>query len=51
MPVTYKLCKICKISFKVFLIKEKVCHYLPGDMGGEGIMKKMTNGDIGGRGV
>ena len=28
------------------LIKEKVCHYLPGDMGG-GIMKTMTNGEIG----
>ena len=32
-------------------MKEKVCHYLPGDMGVKGIMKKMTNGDIGGRGV
>ena len=39
------------------LIKEKFCHYvtksLSGDIGGWvgwGIMKKMTNGDIGGRG-
>ena len=33
------------------LIKEKVCHYLPGDMRGEGVMKKVTKGDIGGRGL
>ena len=33
------------------LIKEKVCHYLPGDMGGEGVMKKVTKSDIGGRGL
>ena len=30
------------------MIKEKVCHYLPGEMGGEGIMKKVTNGGKGG---
>ena len=29
------------------LITEKVCHYLSGDIGGEGIMKKVTNCDIG----
>ena len=46
------------------MIKEKVCHYLPGDMeeegmggeeGGDGrvetIMNKVTNGDIGWKGV
>ena len=27
---------------------ENVCHYLPGDM--RSIMKKVTNGDIGGGG-
>ena len=27
------------------MIKEKLYHYLPGDMGGGGIMKKVTNGD------
>ena len=32
------------------LIKENVCHYLSGDMAGGGIMKKVTNGDIGGKG-
>ena len=32
------------------LIKEKVCHYLSGDMG-RGIMKKVTNGEIGGGGL
>ena len=32
------------------LIKE-VCHYLPGDMGGEGLMKKVTNNDTGGGGL
>ena len=31
-------------------MKEKVCHYLPGGMGGRDIMKKITNGDIGRRG-
>ena len=30
---------------------EKVCHYLPGDMEGRCITKKVTNGDIGGGGV
>ena len=33
------------------LIKEKVCHYLPGDLGGGAIMKKVTNSDIGGGGL
>ena len=32
------------------LIKEKVCQYLAGYMGGGSIMKKVTGGDIGGRG-
>ena len=32
------------------MIKEKICHYLPGDMGGGVLMKKETNGDIGGKG-
>ena len=31
------------------MIKEKVCHYLPGDTGGGGILKKVTDGDIVGR--
>ena len=51
MPVTYQLHKIYKIIFLRSLIKEKVCHYLPGDLGGGGIMKKVTNGDLGGSGV
>ena len=38
-----------KISLRC-LIKEKVCHCLPGDIGGRGIRKKVTNGDIGGGG-
>ena len=29
------------------LIKEKICHYLPGDIGGGGIMKNVTNSDMG----
>ena len=29
---------------------ENVCYYLSGDMDGEGIMKKVTNCDIRGRG-
>ena len=29
------------------LIKKTFCHYLPGDMEGGGIMKKVTNGDGG----
>ena len=29
------------------LISEKGCHYLSGDMGGEGIMKKVTNCNTG----
>ena len=41
MPFTYQLYKICKM----------VCHYLPGDMEGGGMMEKMTNGDIGERGI
>ena len=28
----------------------KVCHYLPDDTGGKDILKKVTNGDIGGEG-
>ena len=32
------------------MIKEKVCHYLPGYIGGGGMMKKVTNGDIEGGG-
>ena len=31
------------------LIKKTFCHYLPGDMEGGGIMKKVTNGDGGSR--
>ena len=40
-------------SFKIIksLIKEKVCQYLPGDMGGGSLMKKVTNGNIEERGV
>ena len=37
-----------KLFFKT-LNKEKVCHYLPGNKGG--IVKKVTNGDIGGKRV
>ena len=33
------------------MIKEKVCHYLPVVMGVGGIIKKATNGDIGGGGL
>ena len=33
------------------LIKENVCHYLPDDMGGGGIMKEVTNSDIVGKEV
>ena len=33
------------------MIKEKVVHYLPGDTRGGGILKKVINGDVGGRGV
>ena len=33
------------------LIKEKVCHYFPGGLGGGGIMEKVTNSDIGGKGT
>ena len=33
------------------LIKGKTCCYLPGDIGGEGKMKKVTHGDIEGKGV
>ena len=33
------------------MIKGTVCHYLPGDMGGGVIMKKVTNGDVGGGGL
>ena len=29
---------------------ENVCYYLSGDLDGEGIMKKVTNCDIWGRG-
>ena len=38
---------------KVAKSKQVLCdsHYLPGDMEGVGIMKKVTNGDIGGSGV
>ena len=50
MPLTYQLQKIYKIIFLRSLIKENVCHYLPGDIGGGGIMKKVTNRDIVGRG-
>ena len=31
------------------LIKKTFCHYLPGDMEGGGIMKKVTHGDGGSR--
>ena len=40
----------CAELFLSSLIKENVCHHLPGEMGGSGIMKKVTNGDIRGRG-
>ena len=50
MQVTNQLYKTCKIIFKV-LDQEKVCHYLPGDMGGGGIMKGVTKSDIAGRRV
>ena len=33
------------------MVKENVCHYLPGDTGGGGKLKKVTNGDLGGKGV
>ena len=49
MPVTYQSCKRCEIIFKV-LDQRKIFHYLPGDMGGGFIMKKVTNGDVGERG-
>ena len=32
------------------MIKEKVCPYFSGNMGGGCIMKKVTNGDVGGEG-
>ena len=41
MPVTYRLCKISKNYFLRSLIKEKVCRYLPDDMGGGDAMKKI----------
>ena len=28
-----------------------VCHFLPGDIGGRGYPEKVTNGDMGDRGV
>ena len=31
-------------------MKERVCYSLPGDIEGEGIMKKVTNGNIGAEG-
>ena len=39
-------------SFKIikYLIKQKVCQYLPGGMGGGSLMKKVTNGNTWGRG-
>ena len=32
------------------MIKERVCHYLPGNIEGGDIMKKVTNGDMGAEG-
>ena len=32
-------------------MEETECHFLPGDTGRRGYNGKMTNGDIGGRGV
>ena len=53
----FNLCQL-HISYtkyvKLFLrslTKEKLYHYLPGDMEGGGIMKNVTNGDLGGRGL
>ena len=39
-----------KLFLKV-LDQEKSCHYLRVDIGAGGIMKKVTNGDIGRKGV
>ena len=33
------------------LIKGKVWHYLPGDIAGRGVIKKVSNGDIGEGGI
>ena len=33
------------------LIKKIFCHYLPDDIGGRDIKKKVTTGDICGRGI
>ena len=30
------------------MVKKKVCHYLPGDIGGREYTEKVTTGDIGG---
>ena len=49
MPVTYELYKIIKITFKVFDQGERLTNW-PGDIGGGGVMKKVTNGDTGRRG-
>ena len=52
MPVSYiSVVQDMQNCFLKSLIKEKVCHYLPGNMGGRGIMKKVTKIDIGDRGV
>ena len=40
--------KYAKLFFKVF-DQGNICHYLPGGTGGRGILKRVTNGDIGGR--
>ena len=40
------MCKII-VCVKRSLMKEKFCHYLPYAMWGGGIMKKVTNSDIG----
>ena len=42
--------KYTKLFVKVF-DQGNICHYLPGDTGGRGILKRVTNGDIGGRRV
>ena len=53
----FNLCQL-HISYtkyvKLFLrslTKEKLYHCLPGDMEGGGIMKNVTNGDLGGGGL
>ena len=52
----FNLCQL-HISYAIYvkllrsLIKEKVCHYLPGNMWTRGYKEKVTNSDIGRMGV